>query len=271
MEFVAQHKPDYFIGSLFFIAAWLVVYLALPKSRRAILWASVTLLPVGPLLESLYIIDYWRPEHWVYWQFGWLRVSFEDFIFTFTCAGICAGFFDVVHRKQDRNELEKVTLMSYLRLLLAGGLCVGLIWVIWNFGRHHQIRWLHSVNSHCLACVIVLPVVCVRRTWAVSALSSALGGAVFMIIFYKLYYLQLYPNIFERWWLLQNLSGIRIFGVLIEEIYWMAATVLYIGPVVRFCLDVTPEKKWKAAEQFRGWRKRRKEGKHHRHHHSEKP
>ena len=44
------------------------------------LWASVTFLPIGPLLESLYIIDYWLPDHWWYLQIGYIRISREDLI-----------------------------------------------------------------------------------------------------------------------------------------------------------------------------------------------
>src|SRR5262245_3027312 len=127
MQFVVENQPCYLIGSLFFIITWAVLYWRAPKSRKAILWASITLLPFGPLLESLYIIDYWHPQHLFYFQFfGWLRVSLEDLIFTFTCVGICAGFFDLVHRRHHKRVITDVTWQSYTRLLSAGVICIGI-------------------------------------------------------------------------------------------------------------------------------------------------
>jgi hypothetical protein len=257
IQFVVQNDPAYMVGSLFFIITWIVLYWGAKKSRKAILWASITFLPIGPFLESLYLIDYWHPSNWWYVQIGYIRISLEDLIFTFTCSGMCAGFFDMVHRGQKHKEISHITLASYGRLIGAGGFCLVMIWGIWCFGRAAGIVWLHSVNAHVLGCLMVLPFVLVRKTWTISTLSAALGGAVFMLIFYVLYYTRIYPDIFERWWDLSHLTGIRLFGVPIEEVYWMFVTVLFLGPVVRFCMDVTPEKRWVAGEQFRAWRRRR--------------
>jgi Lycopene cyclase len=258
MKFVVENVPDYLVGSIFFILAWIAVYWSAPKSRPVILWASVMLLPVGPFLESIYVIDYWHPEHWWYLQWGWFRASLEDLIFAFTAVGICAGFFDIVHRRQHAHEVSEVTAMSRGRLILSGGICLAIIWGLWRLGHYTQTRWLHSVNAHALGCLFALPFVCTRKSWTISAFTAAAGGAVLMCIFYALYYLPLYPTIFERWWDLDVLTGIRFLKIPIEEIYWMATTVLFIGPTVRFCTAVTPEKKWLFAEQCRDWNRQRK-------------
>ena len=252
--FHPEHVPDYFVGSIFFILAWAILYWSAPKSRSAVLWASLTLLPIGPLLESIYVIDYWHPQHWWYWQFGWLRLSIEDAIFTFTTSGLCAGFFDLVYRRHHDREIVGVTLWSYARLLFAGLICLVIIFAIWKFGLHRKVTWLHSVNAHALGCLLALPFVLVRRAWLVSTLLASLGGAVLMCIFYALYYLRIYPDIFRRWWNEDVLSHITLFTIPIEEIYWMAATFLFIGPVVRFCMDVTADQQWLALVQFREWR-----------------
>lgn len=257
LKFVVQNDPTYLVGSLFFILTWSILYWRAPKSRPAVLWASITFLPIGPLLESLYIIDYWRPDHWWYLQWGPIRVSLEDLIFTFTCSGMCAGFFDIVHRRQNHREITGITLASYWRLLGAGGLCLAIIWGFWCFGRAEQLRWLHSVNAHTIGCLLALPFVLIRRSWAISTLSAAFGGAAFMLIFYVLYYVPIYPDIFARWWMLDHLSGIRLFGVPAEEVYWMFVTVQFLGPVVRFCMATTENKEWLFPHHYREWKAER--------------
>lgn len=257
IDFKVQNEPAYLIGSLFFIITWAILYWRAPLSRPAILWASLIFLPIGPALESLYIIDYWHPTHWWYLQAGYLRFSLEDLIFTFTCSGMCAGFFDIVHRRQAHREIARVTKQSLWRLIGAGGLCLAIIWITWRIGRATQTVWLHSVNAHVAGCLLALPAVLVRRTWAISTLSAAFGGAAFMLIFYVLYYVPQYPSIFDDWWMLDHLTGIRLFGVPIEEVYWMFVTVLFLGPVVRFCMATTTRGDWLFPHHYRLWKKAR--------------
>jgi hypothetical protein len=257
IHFVVQNKPAYLVGSLFFILTWAILYWRAPASRSAILWASVTVLPIGPLLESLYIIDYWCPDHWWFLNIGPIRFSLEDLIFTFTCSGMCAGFFDIVHRRQHHREITGITLASYGRLIAAGVLCLSIIWVIWRIGRAEHVRWLHSVNAHVLGCLLALPFVLIRKSWAISTLSAALGGAGVLLIVIVLYSVPIYPVIFVSWWMLDHLSGIRLWGVPAEEVYWMFATVLFLGPVVRFCMATTERKEWLFPHHYREWKAER--------------
>lgn len=258
MKLVVEKCPDYLVGSLFFIATWLILYWRAPASRKAMLWASITLLPFGPVLESIYVMDYWDPEHLFYVEFfGWLRVSLEDLIFTFTCVGICAALFDIAHRRRHRREITQVSRQSYWRLVGAGGLCMGVILLVWFWGLDHRVRALHSVNAHVIGCLVAFPIVIARRGWRIAAHAAALVGAVYMVIFYAAYYTRFYPTIFTRWWMEGHLSGHHIFGIPIEEIYWMAVTVLFIGPMVRFCLDHTRKNDWKFGRECRAWKKLR--------------
>jgi len=257
MHLFVENCPDYLIGSAFFVLVWLVLYWLNPESRLAMRWAGTVMLPFGPLLESAYIIDYWHPEHWFYLQWGWLRLSLEDLIFTFTCIGICTCFFDVVQRRHSKRPILMVSWQSLTRLFSSGAICLGTIGLIWWLGWWHGHTALHSVNAHVLGCLIAFPIVVVQRGWRLAALVASAGGAAFMVIFYALYYTRLYPDIFERWWNLKILSQIRPLGIPIEEIYWMAATVLFIGPMVRFCLVHTPEGNWRIPHKYRQWRDER--------------
>ena len=161
-----------------------------------------------------------------------------------------------------QEPLGRITLASYGRLLGAGGICLAVIWVSWRIGLATHSVWLHSVNAHVIGCLLALPFVLIRRTWAISTLMSALGGAVFMLIFYVLYYVPQYPHIFSDWWMLDHLTGIRLIGVPIEEIYWMFVTILFLGPVVRFCMATTERGDWLFPHHYREWKVERAAKKH---------
>ena len=271
MQFTVQNRPDYLIGSLFFIAAWVLLWWRAPRSRPVILWSSLALLPVGFLLESVYIRDYWQPEHWWYVQWGWLRLSLEDLVFTFFCSGVCAGIFDVLHRRYSRApDVPRVTWQSAVRLFGGGLIFLLLMLALWVPGS--RAGWqvglfkMHSVNAHALACTIIIPCFFFGRSWFRTAAASLVAGAVFMILFYAGFYLRLYPTVFERWWDLDALSGLRPFTVLIEEIYWMATTTMFLGALTRFSVHLDEKGRWltrrhtrERCQQFQDWRERRKQ------------
>jgi ABC-type transport system involved in multi-copper enzyme maturation permease subunit len=71
LVFKWQGNPWYLVGSLYFIAVWGFIYWRAKNSRKLILSSSVLLMLVCFLLESLYIVDYWRPEHLAVLRWEW--------------------------------------------------------------------------------------------------------------------------------------------------------------------------------------------------------
>ncbi len=251
-----QGNPWYLIGSIYFIAAWVAVYYFASRSRRLMLSASLILLPISFLLESLYIVDYWRPAHLLVGRLEWhnavggmsaLQFSIEDLIFTFTVAGIFVGFFDSLLRREGHGRSRSGGMKwDLVRLLLGAGLVLG------------PIGWLaacgmNSVWAHIVVCVLVPGVflVCCRPEWMKPALLCVPFGALLMAMFYVPFYQPLRPSIIQEWWLLQNLWGPKLPnldrlypGAPIEEVLWGAATAMCLGVLARFCTDEGDEGEW---------------------------
>jgi hypothetical protein len=268
-----QGNPWYLIGSIYFIAAWAALYYWNPHSRRLMLSASLIMLPIGFLLESLYIVDYWRPAHLMVARLEWknrsdsmsaLQFSLEDVIFTFTVAGICAGFFDAVLRRQGFGAKKSGELKwDICRLLMGAGLIIGPIgWL--------TLCGMNSVWAHLVVCVAAtVAIVLYRRDWTVPSLLCLPFGALLMAAFYVPIYQPLRPSIIQEWWLLDNLWGPKLPnfhhaypGAPIEEVLWGAVTVMCVGVLARFCTDTGPDGDWprpKTSKERRLHHKHRRE------------
>jgi hypothetical protein len=63
--------------------------------------------------------------------------------------------------------------------------------------------------------------------------SSLTNGLVFMIMAITglFIFVQIYPGIIQKWWLLDKISGILIIGIPLEEYMWHFITGATIGPI----------------------------------------
>ena len=62
---------------------------------------------------------------------------------------------------------------------------------------------------------------------------SGLSVGILMFLFYKIW-IALYPNIIQHWWKLENISGILILGVPLEEIIWGFSWGIVGGTIYEF-------------------------------------
>jgi hypothetical protein len=200
-----------------------------------------------------------------------LQFSLEDFIFGFTVAGACVGYFDSLlqrnwgyskaHPGWTRDEharLRRLVNWDMGRLLMGVGLVLGPI--AWLF-----VCGVNSVWGHVVVCSLVTLLLMVGRPdWWPAVWRSAIFGGVLMAVFYLFYYQPLKPDIIVEWWLLDNLCGLqlpnlghaRIYpGAPIEEVLWGMATAPCVGALARFCTEHGEDKRWPAppvpAQQLR--------------------
>ena len=236
----------YGVGTLFFVGVWALLWYFARRSRHAMHWAGLAFFLTGPFFESLNQ-DYWKPAFLVEMDWFGGRFGFESLILAFTFSGISAGVYDLVHRALGFRELTRIRPMSYVRLLIVGFAAVGLIFFLIRVGH-----W-NSVHSH----IVALPIawlgftLLLRRSWAAGSLGTAAALVVVMVLFYFAFFLRLYPTIIDQWWCLSVMWGAqhRYFpyfwgSVPVEEFLWAASNALYLGPAVRFCMEVSPEGHW---------------------------
>jgi hypothetical protein len=89
--------PDQYVWLVWssaFLVPWLVAYVAFPRHRKAMMWASLITAPLG-LTEPLFVPDYWNPPS----LFDLARRSgfdIESVIFSFAIGGIGAVLYNLL-------------------------------------------------------------------------------------------------------------------------------------------------------------------------------
>jgi len=168
------------------------------------------------------------------WVFG-----IEDYIFAFAFAGLCSGIFDLLARKSGQKELLRFDPMGFIGAVLLGLACLLIMGALIGFLK---VNSLHAIVAAFL--MISAAIILVRRPKLITpAVKAAFIVAVVMWIFYRGFFLQLFPKIMSEWWDVGALSGMTLGGVPIEEVIWAWTAALFAGPAIRYCMGRSGDKK----------------------------
>ena len=215
-----MNKTGYLIGALIFGVVWLVFFLKRRDLRREMLVLSVLAGILGPISEHFYLQDYWQPQYFFPASF---RV--EDFLAGFFLGGITAVGYEVFWRKHHRCACDLKTTWVLPILALVG---LGLMAFLF-----HGLGWNSIYASIVSFAVLAVGLFLIRPALLPAALGSGLVLAGVMFIFYVVYQ-QIYPGIIQDWWKLENISGILIWGVPLEELLWGFSWGMIAGPLYEF-------------------------------------
>ena len=89
--------PDryvWFVWSSAFLLPWLAAYVAFPRQRKAMLWASLFTMPLG-LTEPLFVPGYWNPPS-LFDLVQRTGFDIESLIFSFAIGGIGAVLYNLL-------------------------------------------------------------------------------------------------------------------------------------------------------------------------------
>jgi len=229
----------YAIGALFFLGIWFVLFACVRKSRKPMLWASLALGHTGPISQYWHMRDYWSPIYMAKVQIGNWVFGIEDYIFAFAFAGLCSGIFDLLARKSGQKELLRFDPMGFIGAVLLGLACLLIMGALIGFLK---VNSLHAIVAAFL--MISAAIILVRRPKLITpAVKAAFIVAVVMWIFYRGFFLQLFPKIMSEWWDVGALSGMTLGGVPIEEVIWAWTAALFAGPAIRYCMGRSGDKK----------------------------
>jgi len=209
----------YLVGNLILFAPWLLLYMLLGKVRREMIVVGLLLGFLSLLTSAVFASEYWTPE---FLLGRWLPI--EDFLYGFLIGGIGSGGLHVIarvrgHHKITRHRLvhtlvELVCIVAVFFALLSIQVpaiyaAIGLLLVTAlaiYFKRHDLI--VYSFFCGVLLCFVTLL------------------GFVVLLLFY--------PDLIDRWWNLEALSGIRIASVPGEEVLWSFCLGLVVGPLYEY-------------------------------------
>lgn len=188
---------------------------------------SLLITPLG-VADAIYFKDYWRP---VFTLNTGLHFGIESFIFAFSIGGIASVIYDEVFgmkyvrarkSKRPKHFLITITLLSVVILIL-----------------NSIIFRTNSIYiTSALMLLVGSTVTFMRHDLLKDALMSGLLTGLLMLIFYTCYFLIIFPSAIQNWWLLNNLSGIFVFGVPLEEILWGFCWGFIAGPIYEFTLGI---------------------------------
>jgi len=226
-----EYQYAYLIGNLFFLVVWVVFFISRKDLRAEILLMSLLVAPLGAS-QYFYLRDYWQPEYFGNTFFG--IFGFEDILFSFLIGGIAAVIYEEVFGKRhSKRHLKQHTLLMF------GFSVVGVIWVFVG-------TILLDINSiyvtSALPVLVGIIIIVLRHDLLKDALWSGLLTGTLMFLFYFLFFNPLYPDILQDLWMLENVSGIMIVGVPIEEIMWAFSFGFVAGPTYEFFRGVLDKK-----------------------------
>jgi hypothetical protein len=219
----------YLIGSLAGILLWLAIFLRRPDLRRRMLWVSLLLLPMAPLGESFFLLDYWRPPLLLpIWYGGYEYGGLADLLFAFAMGGIAAAAYPLVAR---RPAVARAQLQQRWLAVAFTVLTVGSVFLLTQLGP------INSIFSSMLGFALTAVLVCgLRPDLAPAALVSGVVSSL-TLVSVEIVCSFVAPEFISRYWLLYHTPfGILIAGrVPLTEALWGAAFGIAVGPLYDAC------------------------------------
>lgn len=206
----------WFVWASMFLLPWLILFLALPRYRKAMLWASVLTTPFG-LIEPLFVPEYWDPPS-LFDLAQKTGFDIESLIFTFALGGVGAVLYNGLTRKTlvplgDHRANHRYHLLALLTLLVT---FPALYFLPWN-------PIYPSIAAMLLGAVAAL--FCRRDLTR----KTFYGG--FLFLGFYVVFLQglelLSRGYIERYWKLSALSGVMIGSMPLEELLFAFTLGMY--------------------------------------------
>lgn len=199
----------YFIGITIFLPIWLLLFFK--KERQKDMLFVGTILGIGAvLIQHFYAkFDYWNPPY-LFQTF-----PFEDFYYGFIFGGISAEFYELVINKQ--NKLKKRP-QKHTKLILVFALITALSFLILV-----DLLRINSIVAHIIPPLIVGIITgVIRKDLFIYAIFNGLFLVILTIVMFSVL-LIIEPDLFIKYWYTNNLLGIYIFNIPVEELFFAFA------------------------------------------------
>ncbi|PIQ68389.1 MAG: hypothetical protein COV91_04445 [Candidatus Taylorbacteria bacterium CG11_big_fil_rev_8_21_14_0_20_46_11] len=224
-----MYTHAYFIGELvMFLPAFLLFFFLRKDLRREMMIAGFVFGLVAFLSEPIFILHYWHPEYIFPLSYGNIALgSMEDFLYGFLKGGIAAVIFEVLcakgfYVKRIRTHHWKRTLIPIFGAATALFIVPMMLW-----------DWNPIYTSAFTILVFLVALILYRSDLVLEACISGVLVTVLTFIGFKLL-LALYPGLIEAWWKRDNLSGIMLSGIPIEEMLESFVVGFFGGPFYEF-------------------------------------
>lgn len=215
-----DYRLGYFTLDVIILIFWLIFFIYRKNLRKEMIIMSLLTTPFGPLSEYFYLKDYWHP--------GSIIISnpiIEDLLFAFLIGGIGAIIYEEISSKYLVNRhLQK---HYHILTILISTLILGMI-------LFNKILGINSIYATFISFLIIyLIIVFIRHDLVIPGFLNGLFLGISSLVYYFIL-LQFFPEIFQKFWYLNNISGLFIWKVPIEEVLWFFNWGLVSGLLYEF-------------------------------------
>lgn len=225
----------YLIDIVLLSIVWLILYFRRKDLRKKILFASLLAMLFG-ITDALFIPSYWRPE--VILKVPLLNgyISFESFAFCFITGGITAALYEEIFHKRlfhirRKRETPKHHLALFILMIILPFLITSIL-----FTKHIiylALFWMIMGT---------LMIIHKRKDLAPEAMW---GGILFAAIYLSAFEILaivgqiLQPDWITQTWNLQNMSGIFIGNIPLEEVLYALSFGALWAPLYEYVYNDT--------------------------------
>jgi len=216
------------IDLLMFLPAFLLLFFWRSDLRREMCIAGLVFGIVAFLSEPIFILHYWHPEYIFPLSYAGIPLgSFEDFLYGFLKGGIAAVIYEVLFAKSFARKKNREHQWKHMILpIYAVGVALFVLpIVLW--------AWNPIYTSALSSVVILVPLALYRSDLLSEAFTSGFLVVLLTFVGYQIL-LVFFPGVIEAWWRLENLSGIMISGIPIEEMLESFVVGFFGGPFYEF-------------------------------------
>lgn len=234
MNFLTNYKYAYLVGNLLLFCIWLVIFLKRKDLRREQIIVGLILVLVAPFTDYLFFYgDYWRPDYFINFNINGVKIGFESSFFGFVIGGISTGIYEFVMGRKAVFSMPR----NMHAFLVAFTNIFG-IYILIKLGL--SSIWASIVTL--IGCSIYM--VLKDKDLIIDMIYSSVFLTIIIFAFYIIWF-SIYPLALQKFWVIENLSGIKIWRTPIEEILWFFSAGLFIGTFYEFWRNVRKYKKIK--------------------------
>lgn len=214
-----MEQYSYLLFGLILLVPWIAAHLTRPDLRRELWISSIATAPLGPFFEYWYLRDYWTPEVLGPWSVG-----FEDVLYGFCVGGLGAVSYEVIFNRARVPRYGRRNPVFFFLAFLFGTLA-------------HVVIIPAGVNSIYVSAavfvLVTLAMLIARPDLVPVAILSGLALALIMIASYQIVLVS-HETLFTDFWRLENLSGVFVLRVPLEELLWGFGWGAFIGCAWKF-------------------------------------
>lgn len=221
-----DYRFTYLILGLLFTVIWVSLFLWRKDTRTQMLLVSIIGALAGPVMDHLYIQDYWVPLNITSTKIGIV----ESVLVGFMMCGVATVLYEDLFRKKivlKRAGVER-KIGDTLHVVLLSLLTLGIAYTSFYFLH------LNSLIASLLAFIIpTIIILYLRKDLIMVSLITGILLLLVSTIVYSILEL-ITPGWVLKFWYFKNVPEIIIFNMPIDDVFWYFFAGAYLGPLYEY-------------------------------------